>query len=220
MSASTEPASSPSDAATNTTALPYGARAPPLDPAVTHRVTPTAIAHRLAGPVVAGFQRGSKQLGYPTANLHPPAFQPALSPLPRGVYAGFVQVNRSSDDRSSVHSTVLSLGTNPTFNTTEETLEAYVMGWTGGDFYGAEMRLVVCAYVRPQYTMGGLEELTAWIRADVAATEQALQSEPFLKYKADAWFDYTNLPSRAALAALARSDGTPPPARNGRCPLR
>ena len=212
MSTSTEPAAASSDPASTNAALPYGARAPPLDPAVTHRVTPTDIAHRLAGPVVAGFQRGSKQLGYPTANLDPPAFQPALSPLPRGVYAGFVQINRSNDNRSSVHSTVLSLGTNPTFDTKEETLEAYVMGWTGGDFYGAEMRLVVCAYVRPQYTMDGLDELTAWIRADVEATEQALQREPYLKYKADAWFDYTTKPSKAALFVI---DGALPPARNG-----
>ena len=178
--------SAPPEPPADSTNLQYGARAPPLHPPVTHRVTPTATPYHLAGKVVPGFQRGSKQLGFPTANLDPAAFTTTLSALPRGVYCGFVQV-----DRSTVHATVLSLGTNPTFGTKEETLEAYVMGWEGGDFYGAEMRLVVCGYVRPQYTMGGLEELIAWIKADVAVTEQTLQQPPYTQYRRDTWFDST-----------------------------
>ena len=191
MSASETPTPDPSVAPAENAPLPYGARAPPLDPAVTHRVTPTNIPYRLAGNVIHGFQRGSKQLGFPTANLEPAAFQPSLSPLPRGVYCGFAQIN-TDDKRSPVYATVLSLGTNPTFATKDETLEAYIMGWQGGDFYGEEMRLVVCGYVRPQYTMDGLDELKAWINADVTAAEQTLSQQPYSKYRDDAWFDHTN----------------------------
>ena len=49
------------------------------------------------------------------ANLDPAAFV-GLS-LPYGVYMGWAQV-----DEGEVHPTVLSFGTNPTFNTTEDTL--------------------------------------------------------------------------------------------------
>ena len=183
MSTSSQPSSSNSSSAPSSETLQYGARAPPLSPAVTHRVTPTSQPYRLVGRVVRGFQRGSKQLGFPTANLDPAAFLPTLPSLPRGVYCGYVQINHSP-----VHPTVLSLGTNPTYNTTEDTLEAYVMGWAGGDFYGEEMRLVVCGYVRPQWTMGGLDELIAWIKTDVAVTEQTLQQPPYVQYKDDEWF--------------------------------
>ena len=189
MSASTEPTSAPAS-------LPYGAQAPPLNPAVTHRVSPTDAPYRLAGKVVAGFQRGSKQLGFPTANLDLAAFTPVLPALPRGVYCGWVQIVSGGSQRSAVHRTVLSLGTNPTFGTTEETLEAYVMDWTGGDFYGAEMRLVVCGYVRPQYTMGGLDELIAWIKADVSVTEHTLQQPQYSSYRNDTWFGYTQQPQQ------------------------
>ena len=42
----------------------------------------------LEGPVVEGFGRGSKQLGFPTANLDPGPLQQQLQPLPLGVYWG------------------------------------------------------------------------------------------------------------------------------------
>jgi hypothetical protein len=45
---------------------------------------------RLAGPVVAGFGRGSKQLGVPTANISPAELAAALDALPSGVYFGWV----------------------------------------------------------------------------------------------------------------------------------
>ena len=43
---------------------------------------------RLAAGVVAGFGRGSKQLGVPTANLCPRELEPELRGLPEGVYCG------------------------------------------------------------------------------------------------------------------------------------
>jgi hypothetical protein len=41
------------------------------------------------GKVVYGFQRGSKLLGYPTANLDPQAFKKDMAGVPRGVYIGW-----------------------------------------------------------------------------------------------------------------------------------
>lgn len=43
---------------------------------------------QLSGPVVAGFGRGSRQLGVPTANIDPPPLLDQLKRLPKGVYFG------------------------------------------------------------------------------------------------------------------------------------
>lgn len=50
-------------------------------------IQPTPI-FRMRGEVVKGFQRGSKLLGWPTANLDPKAFKDVLVDVPRGVYCG------------------------------------------------------------------------------------------------------------------------------------
>lgn len=47
---------------------------------------------RLAGAVVKGFGRGSRELGVPTANLDAAALGPALVAAPAGVYAGWARV--------------------------------------------------------------------------------------------------------------------------------
>src|SRR5690349_6987689 len=82
-----------------------------------YKVVAIKSAYRLRGKVVAGFKRGSKLLGFPTANLDPCAFKDVLVDVPRGVYCGFASVNGGP-----VYQTVLSLGTNPTFETKEETV--------------------------------------------------------------------------------------------------
>ena len=48
--------------------------------------------HRLRGPVVAGFKRGSRELGWPTANLDPSAFETRLDASEEGVYIGWARI--------------------------------------------------------------------------------------------------------------------------------
>ena len=47
---------------------------------------------RLAGEVVKGFGRGSKELGIPTANLPVESLGDALDDIPPGVYYGWASV--------------------------------------------------------------------------------------------------------------------------------
>ena len=72
--------------------------------AVKRVVAPTG-PHLLAGKVVAGFGRGSKQLGWPTANLCPSAFEKKLDDDMEGVYAGWVRIvdPSLSGDNTRVH---------------------------------------------------------------------------------------------------------------------
>jgi hypothetical protein len=52
------------------------------------------------------------------------------------------------------HKAVLSIGWNPTFHNEKRTVEAYLCHDFERDFYGADMRLIVCGYVRPQACHG------------------------------------------------------------------
>jgi len=85
--------------------------------------------YRLYGPVVSGFKRGSKLLGFPTANLSPESFGSTMKSAPRGVYAGWAQINDGP-----VLKTAISLGYNPTFNNQQETVEAYILHQFPHDF--------------------------------------------------------------------------------------
>ena len=134
--------------------------------------------HKLLGKVVEGFKRGSKevrlssrpisltpaahrrllvvlQLGWPTANLDPAAFESTLDSEEEGVYVGWATLEDGQGGALPpaarvAHKAVLSIGWNPTFHNEKRTVEAYLCHEFGRDFYGATMRLVVCGYVRPQ----------------------------------------------------------------------
>ena len=70
--------------------------------------------HRLRGAVVMGFQRGSKQLGWPTANLDPKAFEHTLDAETEGVYVGWASIGdpKLPEESRAVHKAVLSIGWN------------------------------------------------------------------------------------------------------------
>jgi hypothetical protein len=105
--------------------------------------------YKLKGKVVHGFGRGSKLLGFPTANLDPQAFKDTFKGVDRGVFFGYAKISApaSSSDAAPVDEGVfkamLSLGTNPHFETTEDTLEAYIDHDYGTDFYGYDMTLII-----------------------------------------------------------------------------
>ena len=97
-------------------------QAPPSTPGQTtamvlQRVIDPVGPHRLCGRVVVGFQRGSKQLGWPTANLDPAAFETKFDADTEGVYVGWASIADPLLPAESrvVHKAVLSMGWNPTF---------------------------------------------------------------------------------------------------------
>ena len=64
------------------------------------------------GTVVHGFGRGSKQLGFPTANLESSAVSEFVDKHPTGIYAGFARVLYPENDK--VYPAAISVGWNPT----------------------------------------------------------------------------------------------------------
>ncbi|MFE0362446.1 bifunctional riboflavin kinase/FAD synthetase [Streptomyces griseoaurantiacus] len=113
--------------------------------------------HRVEGVVVRGAQRG-RELGFPTANVEtlPHTAIPA-----DGVYAGRLHVGEEAMPAA------ISVGTNPQFDGTERTVEAYAIDRVGLDLYGLHVAVDFQSYVRGQATFDSLEALMAQMAQDV-----------------------------------------------------
>ncbi|OEJ94146.1 riboflavin biosynthesis protein RibF [Streptomyces thermolilacinus SPC6] len=113
--------------------------------------------HRVEGVVVRGAQRG-RELGYPTANVEtlPHTAIPA-----DGVYAGWLTADGERMPAA------ISVGTNPQFDGTERTVEAYAIDRVGLDLYGMHVAVDFLAYVRGQKKFDSIEALLEAIADDV-----------------------------------------------------
>lgn len=113
--------------------------------------------HRVEGVVVRGAQRG-RALGFPTANVEtlPHSAIPA-----DGVYAGWLQV------QGDAMPAAISVGTNPQFDGTERTVEAYAIDRVGLDLYGLHVAVDFLAFVRGQAKFDTLDALLEQMAADV-----------------------------------------------------
>ena len=89
-----------------------------------------------------------------------------------------------------MHKAVLSIGWNPHFDDVKErTIEAYLChDFAGRDFYGAEMRLLICAFLRPQAKFETFDDLIQAITADVEYGQAALDEAAHAALRADAFF--------------------------------
>lgn len=113
--------------------------------------------HRVEGVVVRGAQRG-RELGFPTANVEtlPHTAIPA-----DGVYAGWLHVEGEAMPAA------ISVGTNPQFDGTERTVEAYAIDRVGLDLYGLHAAVDFLAFVRGQAKFDSLDALLVAMGEDV-----------------------------------------------------
>ena len=115
------------------------------------------------GIVVQGQQRG-RQLGYPTANVahHDRAAVPA-----DGVYAGRTEV------AGRIHRAAISVGSNPTFDGTHRTVEAYLLDFDE-DIYDQQVRVEFVQRLRGMQAFAGAAELIETMRDDVVRTREVV----------------------------------------------
>lgn len=114
--------------------------------------------YAIGGEVVKGFGRGNA-LGYPTANIIPPAEKI----LPRkGVY--LTEVFWENTHRLSV----TNVGVKPTFNGEDCIIEVYLPNFSG-DLYGRHLQVRFAAFIRPEERFSGAEALTCQIGKDLCA---------------------------------------------------
>lgn len=114
-------------------------------------------SYELRGTVDAGTGRGH-DLGFPTANVRPPN-----KLLPKdGVYAATAQYNGGD------HAALVSIGTNPTFDGREQTIEAWLRDFHE-TIYGRELAVRDLRYLRPQRAFETQEALVEQMREDTRA---------------------------------------------------
>ena len=113
------------------------------------------------GEVVEGKRRG-RELGFPTANLRSTN---ELLP-PNGVYATTITID------GIVRPSITNIGLRPTFgDTTETTIETFVMGYSG-DLYGREVRLGFVLRLRDERKFEDVDALRSQIEADQRRAER------------------------------------------------
>ena len=129
--------------------------------------------HTMAGTVVHGAHRG-RELGYPTANLATDSL--GLVPAD-GVYAGWLtRSDRPREDPERTMPAAVSVGTNPTFDGTVRTVEAYVLDRTDLDLYGEQVVIEFVEHLRPTLRFDSIEELLEAMAGDIEKCRQVLAS--------------------------------------------
>ncbi len=125
--------------------------------------------HSVRGTVVHGFQRG-RELGFPTANLS----QDATGLIPAdGVYAGYLwRPELPTSDADHRMPAAISVGTNPTFDGTQRTVEAYVLDRTDLDLYDEEVVVEFVERLRGTVRFEGIEPLIDQMNDDVARARE------------------------------------------------
>jgi riboflavin kinase / FMN adenylyltransferase len=121
--------------------------------------------HRVEGVVVRGHQRG-RALGFPTANLEtlPHTAIPA-----DGIYAGWLTTLDPSGRELERWPAAISVGTNPTFDGRERSIEAYALDRDDLDLYGVHVAVDFAARLRGMERFDSVDELVAQMHRDVAA---------------------------------------------------
>ena len=121
--------------------------------------------HRVEGVVVRGHRRG-RSLGFPTANLEtlPHTAVPA-----DGVYAGWLASLDTGGREEERWPAAISIGTNPTFDGRERTVEAYALDRDDLDLYGAHVAVDFAERLRGTARFDSVPELIEQMHADVDA---------------------------------------------------
>ncbi|KAI9150919.1 riboflavin kinase [Blastocladiella emersonii ATCC 22665] len=155
-------------------------------PLLVDAATPTAPYPVYArGNVETGFQRGSKQLGIPTANLPQAGADHIAASVGNhsGIYYGWASVG-SSD---TTYPMVMSVGWNPYFKNEKRTAEVHIIHEFESDFYGEDLRIVVCGYIRDEKNYTSLDDLILDIKTDIKVAETSLVRPAYAALRNDAF---------------------------------
>jgi riboflavin kinase/FMN adenylyltransferase len=125
--------------------------------------------HRVDGVVVRGHRRG-RALGYPTANVETAPF----TAIPAdGVYAGHLVTRDPAGASCDRFPAAISVGTNPTFQGTRRTVEAFLLDYDG-DLYGEHVGIEFARRLRPMTAFADADALSAAMAKDVTDTRGVL----------------------------------------------
>ena len=121
--------------------------------------------YSITGSVAHGFQEGRRK-GFPTANI---VTESAEKLVPgNGVYA-----TRVSVEGGEWMPAMLNIGTNPTFQRQQTTIEAHIIGFEG-DIYGRKVRVEFGRKLRDEQRFESVEALQKQLEADKKEVEKVL----------------------------------------------
>lgn len=113
--------------------------------------------YSITGSVAHGFQEG-RRIGFPTANIVPESAEKLVPG--NGVYATIVSV-----EGGEWMPAMLNIGTNPTFQRQQTTIEAHIIGFEG-DIYGRKVRVEFGRKLRDEQRFESVEALQKQLEAD------------------------------------------------------
>lgn len=114
--------------------------------------------YSISGRVIKGAGRGGALLGFPTANLK--IDNPSKILPPDGVYA--VQVKLPGGELKHA---MLNIGKNPTFNSTEKSIEVHILDFNG-DLYGRDITILFFKRIRDEQKFDSPSALVEGIKQD------------------------------------------------------
>lgn len=121
--------------------------------------------YSITGCVAHGFQEG-RRIGFPTANIVPESAEKLVPG--NGVYA-----TRVSVEGGEWMPAMLNIGTNPTFQRQQTTIEAHIIGFEG-DIYGRKVRVKFGMKLRDEQRFESVEALQKQLEADKKEVEKVL----------------------------------------------
>ncbi|KAI8818895.1 uncharacterized protein EV422DRAFT_551104 [Fimicolochytrium jonesii] len=141
----------------------------------------------LKGIVSAGFGRGSKELGIPTANLPENVAEDFGKIVDTGIYYGWASVG-GEETAKDVYPMVMSFGWNPYYKNQKRSAEVHIIHQYDRDFYNEELRVIVTGYIRAEKNYESLDALIDDIHTDIRVAQNSLErpaykalgSSPFL----------------------------------------
>ncbi|WP_418288604.1 bifunctional riboflavin kinase/FAD synthetase [Leyella stercorea] len=113
--------------------------------------------YSITGCVAHGFQEG-RRIGFPTANIVPESAEKLVPG--NGVYA-----TRVSVEGGEWMPAMLNIGTNPTFQRQQTTIEAHIIGFEG-DIYGRKVRVEFGRKLRDEQRFESVEALQKQLETD------------------------------------------------------
>lgn len=121
--------------------------------------------YSITGSVAHGFQEG-RRIGFPTANIVPESAEKLVPG--NGVYA-----TRVSVEGGEWMPAMLNIGTNPTFQRQQTTIEAHIIGFEG-DIYGKKLCMEFSRKLRDEQRFESVEALQKQLEADKKEVEKVL----------------------------------------------
>lgn len=123
--------------------------------------------YQIRGEVQVGKQRGGREVGYPTANLH--VDEEDLVPR-HGVYVCQVICE------GKCYGGVLNIGHNPTFGEQDLVAETHIFDFNQ-DIYGKPIRINLLKFLRGEERFSSVAELAAQIGRDVVQAKSVLAEQ-------------------------------------------